>query len=170
MYFKLPCYNIHILISIQWIYMNTKKIFDKLAKYPFGNRVFSYLLCFKAPYFSSIKPIILSLENGVCTAVINKRRSITNHIGTIHAIAMCNLAELCAGLAIDSALDKGLRWIPKGMNVQYLQKATTKLKAQAIIDKDKIIEGENTVNVEIKDLSNKVIFTAQIKMYVSKKK
>ena len=150
--------------------MNAKKIFDRLIQYPFGNRVFSYLLCLKAPYFSSIKPVITSLEDGVCTAVINKRRSITNHIGTIHAIAMCNLAELCAGLAIDSALDKSLRWIPKGMSVQYLQKATTQLKAQATIDRDKIVEGENIVNVEIKDLSSKVVFTAQIKMYVSKKR
>ena len=25
-----------------------------------------------------------------------KRRAVTNHIGTIHAIAMCNLAELAA--------------------------------------------------------------------------
>ncbi len=54
-------------------------------------------LCFKAPYFRSIKPLFRELRPGYYEILLRKRRSVTNHIGSVHAIAMCNVSELAAG-------------------------------------------------------------------------
>ena len=57
-----------------------------------------------------------------------------NHLHTVHAIASCNAAELAMGMLMEATVPTTHRWIPKGMSVQYLQKATTSLRATARID------------------------------------
>jgi acyl-coenzyme A thioesterase PaaI-like protein len=88
-----------------------------LSGKPGGKWLFSKLVCWKAPYFSSIAPRIETLEPGRCVATIKHRRAVTNHIGTVHAIALCNLAEFTGGLACDVSIPASMRWIPKGMTV-----------------------------------------------------
>lgn len=82
---------------------------------------------------------------------------------------MCNLAELCGGLAIDSCIPKHLRWIPVGMSVKYLKKAKTDLNCSVVVDTSLLQEGENDVLVDIKDANQETVFTAKIQMLVSKK-
>ena len=60
-----------------------------------------------------------------------------NHIKTVHAIAVCNLVEMAMGLTAEATIPPHLRWLPKGMDVKYLKKATGKLTATCDIDKDK---------------------------------
>ncbi|HEY6575558.1 MAG TPA: hotdog fold domain-containing protein, partial [Mycobacterium sp.] len=57
-----------------------------------------------------------------------------NHLHTVHAIASCNAAEMAMGMLMEATVPTTHRWIPKAMNVQYLQKATTSLRATARID------------------------------------
>jgi len=57
-----------------------------------------------------------------------------NHLHTVHAIASCNAAEMAMGMLMEATVPTSHRWIPKAMNVQYLQKATTSLRATARID------------------------------------
>lgn len=45
-----------------------------------------------------------------------------NHIGTVHAIAMCNMAELAGGTMTEVTVPSTHRWIPKGMTVEYLKR------------------------------------------------
>lgn len=48
-----------------------------------------------------------------CEVVIPKRRSVQNHIGTVHAIAMCNGLEMAmGGLAESTIPPSSKRWIP----------------------------------------------------------
>ena len=56
------------------------------------------------------------------------QKKVHNHIGTVHAIAMCNAAELAGGMATDVSIPSGARWIPQGMTVEYLAKAKTDLR------------------------------------------
>jgi hypothetical protein len=56
---------------------------------------------------------------------------VQNHIGTVHAIALCNLAELCAGLVTDVSIPRDMRWIPQDMTVRYLRKAKGRIVASA---------------------------------------
>jgi hypothetical protein len=62
---------------------------------------------------------------------IRDRRRVRNHIGSVHAIALCNMAELSAGLATDAGIPASLRWIPKAMTVRYLRKAAGPMTATA---------------------------------------
>ena len=147
----------------------TLKVYKRLAQFPLGKKIFSKMVCVIPPYFSSIKPLITKLDHGYCSVSMRKRRAVTNHINTVHAIAMCNMAELSGGLLTEVSLPKGTRWLPSGMSVQYLKKAKTDLTAIADgrdINWDE--EGNKVVPVEIKDINDEVVFTAQINMNVKK--
>ena len=88
-----------------------------------GPAQFSALIGQVAPYFASIAPQMVELRPGYAELTFPKRREVLNHIGTVHAIALCNLAEFIGGLTCDVSIPPSMRWIPKGMTVEYLRKA-----------------------------------------------
>src|SRR5690606_32720838 len=92
-----------------------------------GPETFSKMTCQTAPYFSTISPLISDLGPNQCTVQLPFAKEVTNHLGTVHAIAMCNAAELAAGMMTNVSIPQGARWIPKGMTVEYLAKAKTDL-------------------------------------------
>ena len=96
-----------------------------------GAEQFSKLVSTVAPYFSTIDPEFVELKPGYAEVLLRNQKKVHNHIGTIHAIAMCNAAELVAGTMTDVSIPKGGRWIPQAMSVQYLNKAKTDLKVVA---------------------------------------
>jgi len=149
--------------------ITVKTAWNRLGRTAIGRWCFSRLICFKAPYFSTIRPRFYTLEPGLCEIKLRKRRAVLNHLGTIHAIAMCNAAELAAGLAMDVSLPASYRWIPKGMRVSYLKPAKTDLVATAHCPLPADLTENTTlvVTVDIKDTTNVVVFQAEISMYVS---
>ena len=151
---------------------STLKIWQRLAARPAGKWLFSRLVCWKAPYFSSIHPRFQMLEPGCSAVTLRKRRSVTNHIGTVHAIAICNLAEIAAGTMTDVTVPADYRWIPKGMTVQYLRKAETDLTAIARIEPIPSFEGsfELPVVVAVTDARQQTVFRAVITMWVTPRK
>ncbi|OMV14578.1 DUF4442 domain-containing protein [Burkholderia pseudomallei] len=123
------------------------------------------MVCQMAPYFGTIEPEVVGLRPGRAEAKVGFRRDITNHIGTIHAIALCNAAELVAGLMTQVSIPDGMRWIPSGMTVEYLAKAKTDVTAVAdgsAVDWQS--EGDKIVPVEITDSEGQTVFTARITM------
>ena len=145
-------------------------LWQRLARWPGGRWMFSRAVCFKAPYFGTISPLFTVLENGRCEAVIKDRRRLRNHLGTVHAIALCNLAELTAGVMTDASLPKGMRWIPKGMSVQYLKKAKGALRGVATPEiplAASEIGYDLPVSVAVFDSAGDKVFSAQIGMWVS---
>ena len=79
-----------------------------------GPAQFSAMIGQVAPYFASIAPQFVELRPGYAEVTFPKRREVLNHIGTVHAIALCNAAELAAGTMTDVSIPKGRRWIPRG--------------------------------------------------------
>lgn len=147
------------------------KTWQKLSALPAGKLAFSKAVCFKAPYFSSISPRFEVLETGRAVVTMKDRRSVHNHLGGVHAIAMCNLAETAGGLTAEVSMPEGMRWIPAGMQVRYLAAAKGKLTATA--NMREIVVGEKAevpVSVEVKNEAGELVFTASIDMYVSPKK
>lgn len=144
-------------------------IFRRLGGSVTGRWLFTRLVCWQAPYFSTIAPRIDLLEPGRCVVRIRQRRSIQNHIGSVHAIALCNAAELSGGLATDATIPDEMRWIPKGMTVRYLQKALGRLEATAMVPRidDTTTPRELHVRVEIRNVADEVVFDADITMWVS---
>ena len=51
----------------------------------------------KHPTFSTVNPQIVEIKENYCEIKIKKRRSVENHIGTVHVIAICNQLEMCYG-------------------------------------------------------------------------
>lgn len=148
------------------------QLWEKMSTKPAGKWLFSKAVCVKAPYFSTIRPLFTIISPQRCEAKMSHSRSIQNHIGTVHAIAMCNLAELVGGTLTEVMVPKTHQWIPKGMTVEYLKKATTDLIATAtpIGEIDLSRNGEFKVNVAVTDTLQQHVFNAVITMYVSVKK
>ena len=130
------------------------------------------MICWKAPYFGSIRPRFQVLEPGHSVVTMGKRRAVTNHIGTVHAIAICNLAEIAAGTMTEATVPQSHRWIPKGMTVEYLRKAETDLTAVARIEPMPDFDGSFAVPVEVDvvDTHQETVFRAAIDMWISPRK
>ncbi|VAW47672.1 hypothetical protein MNBD_GAMMA02-251, partial [hydrothermal vent metagenome] len=103
----------------------THALLLKFEKWPKGLWLFSKAICFKAPYFGSIKPLFTEIRPGYSKATIKNKRRVHNHISTVHAIAMANLCEFVGGTLMEISIAKNMRWIPKGMDIRYLAKAET---------------------------------------------
>lgn len=120
-----------------------------------------------APYFSTIDPVITKLEAGCAEVELKNQKKVHNHLGTVHAIAMCNAAELAAGMATTVSIPEKARWIPKGMTVAYLAKAKTDLRVVTeAAEVDFGAEGDIIVPVVAYDTDGTKVFTADITMNV----
>lgn len=148
------------------------RLFRRLGGSAPGRWLFARLIRLRAPYFASIAPRIERLEPGLCVVRIRDRRAVHNHIGTVHAIALCNMAELAAGLATDATLPDSLRWIPKGMTVRYLHKAAGTMTATAHVTAPPAdTEGtELHAKVEVADPAGEVVFDADITMWITRRR
>jgi acyl-coenzyme A thioesterase PaaI-like protein len=152
--------------------MNLAAVYQNFAKLPVvGKRVFSQFVSFQAPYFGSISPVFERLEPGFVEVSMKNRRAVHNHLGTVHAIAMCNLCEAAAGILIEATLPKTLRWIPRGMTTRYLKKAETDLRARCQMETPAPdFTGDVTLPVQVFDARAQVVMEADITMYVSLRK
>jgi acyl-coenzyme A thioesterase PaaI-like protein len=145
------------------------RLFRQLGASAPGRWLYSRLICWRAPYFGSIGPRVEVLESGRCVVRIAHRRRVQNHIGTVHAIALCNMAEMAGGLATDATIPASMRWIPKGMSVRYLKKANGTMTATALVPLiDDPAAGQDLhAIVEVRDSHGEVVFDADITMWVS---
>lgn len=149
------------------------RLYRRLSALPLGAWLFSRAVCRQAPYFATIAPRIERLEPGRCEATIADRRRVHNHLGTVHAIALCNLAELTAGLVTDVSIPASMRWIPKGMTVAYTKKAVGRMRAvaqPAFAPQSADTGYELPVEVEVTDESGDATLRATVSMYVSPRK
>lgn len=148
----------------------TLALYERMRRWPAGHWLFTRAICFKAPYFGSISPLIEVLEPGRCVARLRRHRRITNHIGSVHAIAMCNLAELVGGMMTEVSLPDSMRWIPKGMTVEYVKKAMGTIRGVAT-PAIPIVAADSgyplPVDVVLTDDAGEVVFRATISMWMS---
>lgn len=96
---------------------------QRLNKLPGGTFLFARLLGLFIPYTGSIKPSVQTLEPGLAVVKLKERRRVRNHLRSVHAIALANLAELTTGLATLSGMPDDARGILTGLDVQYTKKA-----------------------------------------------
>ena len=150
--------------------MNALTLWNKCQSKPLGKWFFTKAICWKAPYFGSIQPLFEILEPGRAVVSMRKRRAVQNHIGTVHAIAMCNLAELAAGVMMEVSVPASMRWLPKGMTVRYLKKATTGVTCEAVCAEISHSPARDIIVATVlRDADNVVVCEADITMYVSPK-
>lgn len=147
----------------------TLSTYQKLARYPFGKKIFSIIVSRVAPYFATISPKISALVPNQCTCIIKKKKSVFNHIKTVHVIAICNGLEMAMGVMAESSIPKHLRWIPKGMTVDYTAKADSDIRCVAKVNQDDWQVGDMYVNITAYDKDDVVVVTGNIKLWISEK-
>ena len=142
-----------------------------------GKRAFSIAFAQKAPYFATIHPRFTVIEPNRAELVIPKRRSVQNHIGTVHAIALCNGLEAAMGALAEVTIPSDKRWIPKGMTVAYTAKATSDITCIAETDPEQwsagaLPEEGGDVAVRVRGVreDGEVVIEGEIRLWVTPKR
>jgi len=123
----------------------------------------------KAPFFKTIRPQIEELRPNFIKVSMKKRKAILNHIQTVHAIAMCNICEYAMGICAEVSIPNHRRWIPMGMEVAYLKKATTNLTATCDLSKVDWTPSEVPCFVSVKNIKGVEVMTATITLKITDK-
>jgi acyl-coenzyme A thioesterase PaaI-like protein len=146
------------------------KLYNRFAAVPGGNKLFSLFFARKAPYFATINPYVKVLRPNYCEITFKKRRAVENHIQTVHVIAVVNALEMAMGAVAEASIPKHLRWIPKGMEVSYVAKATSDITAIAEVAPEAWTSGPE-VNVKVRALRDDgtVVVEGTIRLWVTEK-
>lgn len=145
------------------------RYWNRVQNIPGGKYLFSRALSMKAPYFSTISATIEELRPNFARVTMKKRRAVQNHIGTVHVIAICNLLEMAMGTCAEASVPSHLRWIPKGMTVDYTAKAGSDITGIAEIRPEDWKPGDLNVKVTAMDTDGKVVVQGVIKLWISAK-
>ncbi len=134
-----------------------------------GSRLFSVLFAQKAPYFASIRPRFLTIEPNRAELLIPKRRRVHNHLGTVHAIALCNGLEAAMGALAEVTIPADKRWIPKGMEVAYTAKATSDIVCVAETDPEQWTGSDPDLPVRVRGVRDDgtVVIEGVIRLWVT---
>lgn len=133
----------------------------RLSGLPFGKWVFSRMVGFIAPYSGSIGAKVELLEPGHGVLTLNDRRKVRNHLKSVHAVALVNLAEMVTGLTLMNSLPDDTRGILTGIQMTYHKKARGLLTAECSceIPQDST-ETELLITGEIKNEQGEVVASA----------
>jgi acyl-coenzyme A thioesterase PaaI-like protein len=144
-------------------------LYQKFAHLPFGEKLFSMFIARKAPYFATIKPKITALRPNYCECFIKKQHGVHNHIKTVHVIAIANGLEMAMGVMAEASIPKQLRWIPKGMTLDYTAKAGSDIRCVAEVRPEQWQPGDMPVKVSAVDDQGVVVVKGEIKLWISNK-
>ncbi|MBZ5737731.1 hotdog fold domain-containing protein [Nocardioides mangrovi] len=147
-------------------------MWTKVSPLPLGERVFSLLFAQKAPYFASIRPRFTLIEPNRAELVIPKRRRVHNHLGTVHAIALCNGLEAAMGALAEATIPADKRWIPQGMEVAYTAKATSDITCIAETDAEQWTGSDPNLPVRVRGVRDDgtVVIEGVIRLWVTPRK
>ena len=106
-----------------------RDLWDRAGGLPGGKRLFSRAIGLMAPYSGSIGAVVEELSRGRSRVSMADRRAVRQHLGSVHAVALVNLAELCGNLAVAYSLPDGMRFIVAGLSIEYLKKARGRITA-----------------------------------------
>jgi len=136
-------------------------LWRRFAPFPGGKRLFSVALGWLIPYSGTIGARVECLEPGHALLTLPERRRNKNHLGSIHAAALMNFAELASGLAFVSSLPPNMQAIVVGFEIEYIKKARGKLSAEVYYSDSILSErSEYSVPVEILDQHGELVVRA----------
>lgn len=136
-----------------------------------GDKLFDIGFSQVAPYFWTVRPHFAVVEPNRAEVVIRKRRAVKNHIGTVHAIALCNGLEAAMGVLAEATIPSTKRWIPKGMDVRYTAKANSDITCIAETDQEQWDTADGELPVRVKGVreDGTVVIEGTIRLWVTEK-
>ena len=142
-----------------------------IGNVPGGKAIFSRLIGRAAPYTGTIGATVVALRPGFAQVELADRKAIRNHLDSIHAVALANLAELTGNVALSYSLPDDARFIVAGMEIEYVKKARGALTATSDCPIPPTAERrEYAVPVSIRDASGDEVARATLRSLVGPKK
>ena len=147
-------------------------LWKKTSGLPGGKKIFSTIYSQKAPYFGSIHATVTEMRPNYAELHLPKRRSVQNHIGTIHAIALCNGAEMAMGALAEATCPSDKSWLPKSMSIAYTAKSDGPFVTVTAETDPEQWEKDGDLDVRVKAVTEAGVtcFEGVIKLWVSSKK
>lgn len=141
---------------------DVRSMWDRFSGRPGGRWIFSRLLGRLVPYTGSIKPRVLELTATGARIEMRDRRAVRNHLDSVHAIALANLAELSTGLPLAYAVQPRGRAILLSLTVEFLKKARgTLVGSSSFVAPAADQDAEIEIPVEVRDASGTVVARAR---------
>ena len=135
----------------------------RLSPLPGGRWLFTLLVRWMIPYTGSTWPRVEQLEPGHARISIRQRRRLEQHLGSIHAIALANVAEFASGAAMSTALPPGHRGIVTRMRLAYHKKARGVVTAEARTTlPDLSVEAEHDFTSDVTDATGDLVCRAVV--------
>ncbi|MCC6809391.1 MAG: DUF4442 domain-containing protein [Deltaproteobacteria bacterium] len=150
------------LIRAQW---------DTIAKMPGGKLVFSKLVGVAAAYTGTINARVEELREGYSRVTMADRPAVRNHLKSVHAVALVNLAELTGNVALAYSLPGDARFIVAGLSIEYIKKARGRITAisECPVPRSNARE-EFAVPVVMQNAQGEVVAKATLRTLVGPKK
>jgi acyl-coenzyme A thioesterase PaaI-like protein len=130
-----------------------------LRSVPGGGRLMGGVLGRLAPYTGTIRAEVVSLDRGYAKLRMADTRRVRNHLNSVHAIALINLAEATTGVAMMYSLPDDARGIPNQLSIEYLKKARGPITAECTCETpDAVTERlERVVTAELKNEAGELV-------------
>jgi acyl-coenzyme A thioesterase PaaI-like protein len=148
-----------------------REAWNRLAPLPGGKRMFSKFVGRAAPYTGTVDAYVEDLAMGRARVSMRDRKKVRNHLSSVHAVALANLAELTGNVALAYSLPDNARFIVSGMRLEYVKKArgtiTGYAECPAIRTNDR---QEYEVKVSLRDPSGDEVTRVYLQTLVGPKK
>lgn len=134
----------------------------RLSSWPGGRWLFSRTIGAMAPYTGTIRARVLELAPGYARLEMRDRRRLRNHLRSLHAVALVNLAEETSGIAMLAGLPDEARAILTGLEIEYLKKARGTIRSECrCAIPDGTAEEKATLDVQLTDAEDHTVARAR---------